>query len=284
MIMDLMIKLKNINKLYGFNHIKKKVVNMTKEKAKKVDNTDNLLMSLKANEKAKKVLFLATNLSNNLSKLVPKMAVSVDEIITEIDKRQDIKIKGQIDFNFLKSHLYTLAGYNKAKKDRAFEMAVIRGVKLGIKMNSEPKIFKVENDEILIMSKIAVPFKTEQLKGVKGGIKKIANTDENLVPVNTGIIDNIWASTMAVKTRKPSTKDTARNIKEISNEFLTELNKVYNSANKKDYAKLLSMVDEKVIENFGNILALLQDNIIRNQWTKANDLQANDVSGNLKTA
>ena len=279
-----MIKLKNINKLYGFNHIKKKVVNMTKEKAKKVDNTDNLLMSLKANEKAKKVLFLATNLSNNLSKLVPKMAVSVDEIITEIDKRQDIKIKGQIDFNFLKSHLYTLAGYNKAKKDRAFEMAVIRGVKLGIKMNSEPKIFKVENDEILIMSKIAVPFKTEQLKGVKGGIKKIANTDENLVPVNTGIIDNIWASTMAVKTRKPSTKDTARNIKEISNEFLTELNKVYNSANKKDYAKLLSMVDEKVIENFGNILALLQDNIIRNQWTKANDLQANDVSGNLKTA
>ena len=257
---------------------------MTKEKAKKVDNTDNLLMSLKANEKAKKVLFLATNLSNNLSKLVPKMAVSVDEIITEIDKRQDIKIKGQIDFNFLKSHLYTLAGYNKAKKDRAFEMAVIRGVKLGIKMNSEPKIFKVENDEILIMSKVAVPFKTEQLKGVKGGIKKIANTDENLVPVNTGIIDNIWSSTMAVKTRKPSTKDTARNIKEISNEFLTELNKVYNSANKKDYAKLLSMVDEKVIENFGNILALLQDNIIRNQWTKANDLQANDVSGNLKTA
>jgi hypothetical protein len=284
MIMILMIKLKNINKLYGFNHIKKKVVNMTKEKAKKVDNTDNLLMSLKANEKAKKVLFLATNLSNNLSKLVPKMAVSVDEIITEIDKRQDIKIKGQIDFNFLKSHLYTLAGYNKAKKDRAFEMAVIRGVKLGIKMNSEPKIFKVENDEILIMSKVAVPFKTEQLKGVKGGIKKIANTDENLVPVNTGIIDNIWSSTMAVKTRKPSTKDTARNIKEISNEFLTELNKVYNSANKKDYAKLLSMVDEKVIENFGNILALLQDNIIRNQWTKANDLQANDVSGNLKTA
>ena len=107
------------------------------------DNQD-LLMSLKANEKAKKVLFMATNLGNNLIKLVPKMAVSVNEIITEINKRQDIKIKGEIDFNFLKDHLYKLADYDKAKKDRGFEMSVIRGVKLGIKMNTQPKVFKVE--------------------------------------------------------------------------------------------------------------------------------------------
>ena len=272
--------------LFKKNNDKSKIGNNMTKDTKKTDTnkTENLLMSLKANEKAKKVLFLATNLSNNLSKLVPKMGISVDEIITEIDKRQDIKIKGQIDFNFLNSHFYTLASYDKAKKDRAFEMAVVRGVKLGIKMNSEPKIFKVENDEILIMSKVAVPFKTEQLKGIKGGLKKIANTDEDLVAVNTSIIDNIWASTMAVKTRKPSTKDTARNFKEISNEFLTELNKVYNLANKKDHAKLLSMIDEKVIENLGNMKALLEDNSIRTEWTKANDLMANDVSGNLKQA
>ena len=272
--------------LFKKNNDKSKIGNNMTKDTKKIDTnkTENLLMSLKANEKAKKVLFLATNLSNNLSKLVPKMGISVDEIITEIDKRQDIKIKGQIDFNFLKSHLYTLASYDKSKKDRAFEMAVIRGVKLGIKMNMEPKIFKVENDEILIMSKVAVPFKTEQLKGIKGGLKKIANTDEDLVPVNTSIIDSVWSSTMAVKTRKPSTKDTARNFKEISNEFLTELNKVYNLANKKDHAKLLSMVDEKVIENLGNMKALLEDNSIRTEWTKANDLMANDVSGNLKQA
>jgi hypothetical protein len=175
-------------KIYKYKLINLIGNNMTKDTKKTDTNkTENLLMSLKANEKAKKVLFLATNLSNNLSKLVPKMGISVDEIITEIDKRQDIKIKGQIDFNFLKSHLYTLASYDKSKKDRAFEMAVTRGVKLGIKMNSEPKIFKVENDEILIMSKVAVPFKTEQLKGIKGGLKKIANTDEDLVAVNTSI-------------------------------------------------------------------------------------------------
>ena len=280
-----MIKLKNINKLYGFNHINKKVVKMSKKTMiKEIEQKDNqdLLMSLKSNEKAKKVLFRATNLSNNLSKLVPEMAVSVNEIITEIDKRQDIKIKGEIDFSFLKEHLYTLASYDKAKKDRAFEMAVIRGVKLGIKMNSQPNVFKVEDNEILIMSKIAVPFKTEDLPGVKGGKTKKKNEDETLVPVNTTMIDNIWSSTQPTKKRGGKTKDTARNLNSISSEFLTELNKVYNYASKKDYAKLLSMVDEKVIENLGNTLALLQDNAIRSEWTKANDLQANDVSGNLK--
>ena len=280
-----MIKLKNINKLYGFNHINKKVVKMSKKTMiKEIEQKDNqdLLMSLKSNEKAKKVLFRATNLSNNLSKLVPEMAVSVNEIITEIDKRQDIKIKGEIDFSFLKEHLYTLASYDKAKKDRAFEMAVIRGVKLGIKMNSQPNVFKVEDNEILIMSKIAVPFKTEDLPGVKGGKTKKKNEDETLVPVNTTMIDNIWSSTQPTKKRGGKTKDTARNLNSISSEFLTELNKVYNYAMKKDNAKLLSMVNEKTVENFGNILALLQDNVIREQWSTANELQSTNVDGNVK--
>ena len=51
---------------------------------------------------------------------------------------------------------------------------------------------------------------------------------------------------------------------------------------KKDNAKLLSMVTEKTIENFGNILSLLQDNVIRNQWTTASDLQSTNVDGNVK--
>ena len=276
---NLFIKNKDKSKI-GKNMTKDAKKTMIKEIEQK-DNQD-LLMSLKANEKAKKVLFLATNLGNNLIKLVPKMAVSVDEIITEINKRQDIKVKGEIDFIFLKDHLYTLASYDKAKKDRGFEMAVIRGVKLGIKMNTQPKVFKVENDEILIMSKVAVPFKTEQLKGVKGGITKKENKDETLVPVNTSIIDNIWSATQPIKKRGGKTKDTARNLNDVSSEFLTELNKVYNLASKKENAKLLSMVTEKTIENFGNILALLQDNVIRNQWSTASDLQATNVDGNVK--
>ena len=284
--MILMINLK-IYKYKLVNLIKDK--KMTKEIKKVIENNTNnekILGSLKANENAKKVLFKATNLSNNLMKLVPEMAVSVNEIITEIDTKQKGKIKGQIDLQFLRSHLYTLASYDRKKAvNSAFEMAVTRSVKLGILMNTEKNQFSVnEKNEVLVMDKIATPMVDVIKKGQKGGSTKVANTSEKLVPVHTGLIDKVWSTKFAVQTRTPSTKDTARNFKTLSNEFLTELNKVYNYASKKDYAKLLTMVDEKVIENLGNTLALLQDNSIRNEWTKANDLQATDVSGNLKSA
>ena len=254
----------------------------------KTDNEFNekILNSLSSNAKATKILFKASNLSNNLMKLVPEMAISVNEIIIEIDTKQKGKIKGQIDLAFLRTHLYTLASYErKTATNSAFEMAVTRAVKLGILMNTDKNQFSVNSkNEVLVMDKIATPMIDQFKKGQKGGATKVANTSENLVPVHTGLIDKVWSTKFAVATRTPSTKDTAKNFKEISNEFLTELNKVYNYASKKDYAKLLSMVDEKVIENLGNALALLSDNAIRNEWVKANDLQANDVSGNLKSA
>jgi len=280
-----MINLK-IYKYKLINLIGSKMTTDTKKDVAKNDNEFNekILGSLKANENAKKVLFKATNLSNNLMKLVPEMAISVNEIITEIDTKQKGKIKGQIDLAFLRTHLYTLASYDrKTATNSAFEMAVTRAVKLGILMNTDKNQFSVNSkNEVLVMDKIATPMIEVFKKGQKGGATKETNTSEKLVPVHTGLIDKVWSTKFAVQTRTPSTKDTSKNFKEISSEFLTELNKVYNYASKKDYAKLLTMVDEKVIENLGNTLALLQDNIIRNQWTKANDLQANDVSGNLK--
>ena len=280
-----MINLK-IYKYKLVNLIGSKMTIDTKKDVAKTNNEFNekILGSLKANENAKKVLFKATNLSNNLMKLVPEMAISVNEIITEIDTKQKGKIKGQIDLAFLRTHLYTLASYDrKTATNSAFEMAVTRAVKLGILMNTDKNQFSVNSkNEVLVMDKIATPMIEVFKKGQKGGATKETNTSEKLVPVHTGLIDKVWSTKFAVQTRTPSTKDTSKNFKEISSEFLTELNKVYNYASKKDYAKLLTMVDEKVIENLGNALALLQDRVIRIQWVKANDLQANDVSGNLK--
>ena len=280
-----MINLK-IYKYKLVNLIGSKMTIDTKKDVAKTNNEFNekILGSLKANENAKKVLFKATNLSNNLMKLVPEMAISVNEIITEIDTKQKGKIKGQIDLQFLRTHLYTLASYDrKTATNSAFEMAVTRAVKLGILMNTDKNQFSVNSkNEVLVMDKIATPMIEVFKKGQKGGATKETNTSEKLVPVHTGLIDKVWSTKFAVQTRTPSTKDTAKNFKEISNEFLSELNKVYNYASKKDYAKLLTMVDEKVIENLGNTLALLQDRVIRIQWVKANDLQASDVSGNLK--
>tara|TARA_R110002074_G_scaffold388330_1_gene570923 strand:- start:43 stop:837 length:795 start_codon:yes stop_codon:yes gene_type:complete len=264
---------------------------MTKDTKKDVKITDNeindkILNSLKANEPMKKILFKVSNLSNGLMKLVPEMAVLVNEMIAELDSKQKGKIKGQIDMAFLKAHLYSLSQYKrKTAINSAYEMAVTRAVKLGILMNTDKEQFSVnDKNEVLVMDKIATPMIDQFKKGQKGGSTKIANDSEQLVPVHTGLVDKLWSTKFAVATRTPSTKDTVRNLKAISNELLTELNKAYNLANKKDHAKLLEMVDEKVIENLGNIKALLEDNSIRTEWTKANDLMANDVSGNLKTA
>jgi len=264
---------------------------MTKDTKKDVKITDNdinenILSSLKSNTPMTALLNKVSNLSNGLMKLVPEMAVLVNDMITELDSKQKGKIKGQIDMAFLKTHLYNLSLYKrKIAVNSAFEMAVTRAVKLGILMNTDNEQFSVnDKNEVLVMDKIATPMVDVIKKGQKGGSTKVANTSTDLVPVHTGLIDKVWSTKFAVATRTPSTKDTAKNFKEISNEFLTELNKVYNYASKKDYAKLLSMVDEKVIENLGNALALLSDNAIRNEWVKANDLQANDVSGNLKQA
>ena len=276
-------------KIYKYKLINLIGNTMTKDTKKDVKITDNeindkILNSLKANEPMKKILFKVSNLSNGLMKLVPEMAVLVNEMIAELDSKQKGKIKGQIDMAFLKAHLYSLSQYKrKTAINSAYEMAVTRAVKLGILMNTDKEQFSVnDKNEVLVMDKIATPMIDQFKKGQKGGATKVANTSENLVPVHTGLIDKVWSTKFAVATRTPSTKDTAKNFKEISSEFLTELNKVYNYASKKDHAKLLSMVDEKVIENLGNALALLQDRVIRIQWVKANDLQANDVSGNLK--
>ena len=278
-------------KIYKYKLINLIGNTMTKDTKKDVKITDNeindkILNSLKANEPMKKILFKVSNLSNGLMKLVPEMAVLVNEMIAELDSKQKGKIKGQIDMAFLKAHLYSLSQYKrKTAINSAYEMAVTRAVKLGILMNTDKEQFSVnDKNEVLVMDKIATPMIDQFKKGQKGGATKVANTSENLVPVHTGLIDKVWSTKFAVATRTPSTKDTAKNFKEISSEFLTELNKVYNYASKKDYAKLLSMVDEKVIENLGNALALLSDNAIRNEWVKANDLQATDVSGNLKSA
>ena len=278
-------------KIYKYKLINLIGNTMTKDTKKDVKITDNeindkILNSLKANEPMKKILFKVSNLSNGLMKLVPEMAVLVNEMIAELDSKQKGKIKGQIDMAFLKAHLYSLSQYKrKTAINSAYEMAVTRAVKLGILMNTDKEQFSVnDKNEVLVMDKIATPMIDQFKKGQKGGSTKIANDSEQLVPVHTGLVDKLWSTKFAVQTRTPSTKDTARNLKAISNELLTELNKAYNLANKKDHAKLLEMVDEKVIENLGNIKALLEDNSIRTEWTKANDLMANDVSGNLKSA
>jgi 1,2-phenylacetyl-CoA epoxidase PaaB subunit len=132
------------------------------------------------------------------------------------------------------------------------------------------------------MSKVATPMIDVKLKGQKGGTKKQKNTSDELVEVNTGTIDKVWAIKYPslITSRSSQTKDTKINFTQMTTNFMRELEKVYNVATKKDFNKLLEIVDEKTIENLGNIKAMLESNEIRQGYIQATENLS--VNGEVK--
>jgi hypothetical protein len=265
---------------------------MTKNDTKKtmikeIENkeTESFLNSLKSNEPLKKILFKAKNVSKTLMvDIVPQMAKNVNELMVEINSGNKTSLKDWNTIKFLRQHLYNLSSYDRQKNvNSAFEMAITRAIKLAIMMYDNKNEFSVENDNsVLIMSKIATPFIDVKLKGQKSNTKKVKNESTDLVEVNTGTIDKVWniKYPSVVSTRSSKTKDTKINFQQLSSQFLNELESVYKLANKKDYNKLLELVDEKTIENLGNISALLEDRLIRSEYINATENLS--VSGDVK--
>ena len=280
-----MINLK-IYKYKLINLIGSKMTIDTKKDVAKTDNEFNekILGSLSSNAKASKILFKATNLSNNLMKLVPEMAISVNEIIIEIDTKQKGKIKGQIDLAFLRTHLYTLASYDrKTATNSAFEMAVTRAVKLGILMNTDKNQFSVNSkNEVLVMDKIATPMIDQFKKGQKGGATKVANTSENLVPVHTGLIDKVWSTKFAVATRTPSTKDVKieLTLKDSAKNFYDLFNKALDYSSKKD-VRFFDLVDEATTKQLSLIGTLFNSEAYKQMRNFSIDYQV-AIDGTLE--
>jgi len=249
------------------------------------NETETFLNSLKANEPLKKVLFLAKNVSKKLMvDIVPKMSKSVNALMIEINSGKNTSLKDWNTIKFLRQHLYNLSSYDRSKDvNSAFEMAVTRSIKLAIMMYDNKDQFEVsEKNEVFIMSKVATPMIDVKLKGQKSGTKKVKNDSTDLVEVNTGTIDKVWNIKYpnAVTTRSSQTKDTKINFSQMVTNFMRELEKVYNVANKKDHNKLLELLDEKAIENLGNIKAMLESNEIRQEYIKATENLS--VDGDVK--
>lgn len=255
---------------------------MTKEKAKtmieEIENNEqeSFLNSLKSNEPLKKVLFKAKNISKQLMvDVVPQMAKATNNLMIEINSGKKTSLKDWNTLKFLRQHLYNLASYDKSKNEnKAFEMACTRAIKLAIMMYDYKDEFEVSKEnEVFIMSKVATPMIDVKLKGQKGGTKKQKNTSDELVEVNTGTIDKVWSIKYPslITSRTSQTKDTKINFTQMTTNFMRELEKVYNVAMKKDFNKLLELVDEKTIENLGNIKAMLESNEIRQGYIQATE-------------
>lgn len=255
------------------------------QKDNETKETNNFLDSLKANEPLKKVLFKAKNVSNTLmGDLVPQMARAINELMIEINSGNKTSLKDWNTIKFLKGHLYNLASYDRSiSKNGAFEMACTRSIKLAIMMFDYKDQFEVnEKNQVFIQSNVATPTIEQKMKGQKGGVKKVKNDSTDLVEVNTGTIDKVWAVKYAptIVPRSSKTKDTKINFTQLTVNYFSELEKIFNVANRKDFNKLLELVDDKAIEYMGNIYSILDSQTIRESYISATDNLSAD--GNVK--
>ena len=255
-----MIKFKNINNLYGFNCLNIKVVKMKNETKKQASPIE----SANSNVNLKTHLTLALkNTSSIMKVLLPKIAVSVKELIFEYKKLTEKNTdtddkKNQIQMKSLREHCYSLVGYNrKTDPNSAFEMVCTRAVKLGLMMIDHPNKFDVDakNSQVFVMSKIATPFIIEKKEGQKSSINKKPNTDETLVEVNTGVIDRVYNVEYGnPNPRKPKTKDDKVELtfKDNAKSFYKLFNKALDYSKKKD-VRFFDLVDEETMKQLSLI-------------------------------
>lgn len=253
---------------------------MTKENKKEIPETKNFMDSLKANENLKTTLNVALKNSNNLlGNILAKLGFSIRNLIIEFNSKNKNNTKTTdndlIQIKALREHCFDLVGYTKENQNKAFEMVVSRAIRLAIMWVDNPSQFNIDEktNKIFVMSKIATPLVVEKLEGQKAGTRKKPNTSEDLVEVNTGIIDRCYKVKYPTRiaSRKPKTKDAKDelNFKELSKQFLKMFNKISVLAKTKN-AEFVDYIDEKSMETLGNIKASFdaEYNNIRNTYDK----------------
>jgi hypothetical protein len=252
-------------KIYKYKWINLNKVNMKNETKKQVSPINNA----NSNVNLKTHLTLALkNTSSIMKVLLPKIAVSVKDLIVEYKKLTEKNTdtddkKNQIQMKALREHCYSLVGYNrKTDPNSAFEMVCTRAVKLGLMMVDHPNKFDVDakNSQIFVMSKIATPFIIEKKEGQKSSINKKPNTDETLVEVNTGVIDRVYNVEYGnPNTRKPKTNDTKIELtfKDVAKNFYKLFNKALDYSVKPN-VKFFDLVDEETMKQLSLIDTLFK--------------------------
>ena len=219
------------------------------------------------NANLKRYLSLALKNTREIMRvLLPKIAVEVEKMInfhlnSTKDQVKTDKSKSVINEKAIREHLYNLVGYvAKEEKNGAFETVVYRAINLGKMKVDTPDQIEIDekNSKIFMMSKVATPWIEQKLKGQKGGTKKVPNQSNELVEINTGVIDTVHKIRSGKISKGGSTKDTkmiANNFKAISKAFFVNFDKAITLANKKD-VKFFDMVDESVWQNLSNTFTL----------------------------
>jgi len=219
------------------------------------------------NGNLKRYLNLALKNTREIMKvLLPKIAVEIQKMIEfHINATKD-QIKTDktkiINEKAIREHIYGLVGYvAKEERNGAFETVVARAMHLAIMKVNTPNDIEIDekNSKIFMVSRVATPFIEQKLQGQKGGIKKIPNTSNELVEINTGVIDTVHKIRTGKVSKNSKTKDAqviANNFKSISKAFLNGLDKLLSLSSKKK-VEFFDLVDEEVHDNLSNILTLM---------------------------
>ena len=240
-------------------------------------------------KKLTNILQSALNVSENLYKWLPKLAYEVSQKIKEYNANLDensIKLKDQKRFDTFKSlrqFCYGLINYDRSDKNKinkAFEHLVERGIKSGLMIVNNVAGLQVKDDELQGVYKEVKP--TIPQKNFNKKIKKkyidVKNTSNELVPVSSSLVDEIWNrkyGTSGSGGPKPTLKSSA-------NKFYEDIQEIYNLAENKNYDKFYSKMSNETLEIILDIKALLSDDVIRNTWAYCEkNLQAN---GSIKKA
>ena len=266
-----------------------------KKENKKVENTQTPLERFSNNNaNLKRYLSLALkNTSEIMKVLLPKIAVEVRNVVQQVVNEQKSQVKTSetkklINEKAIREHLYDLVSYKRKEEENgAFEIVVYRAIKLGKMMVDYPSQFDVDekNSKIFVMSKVATPIIEEKLQGQKANTKKKQNTSEELVEVNTGVIDRVYkvkygggSSGGKGGTNKDILIDTK--FKSVSMDMFKLLDRAITYSMKKD-VKFFDMVDESVWSNLSNIFTLMNSDAYTNMKNFAVDYKVS-ISGDLE--
>ena len=204
--------------------------------------------------------------------VLPKVAISVEKYINEVksvlkEKTKTDEMMKVISSKGITSHCYSLVNYDRKKeRNDLFEKLVSRAIRLAIMRVDFPQEFSIDENtnEVFVMSKVLEPKIPIKIKGSKT-TKLVPNNDENLLPITTYTIDNLYKQKYPTATRTSKTKDSKLEslFKANVKNTLQGLKVLISKASKKD-VKFFDLVDEDTFENLAELNSLLNSKDFEN--------------------
>ena len=256
---------------------------MDKQKTKKVETKKQVSAIEKIdNSSLKKNLIFARNVSEKNESCIGILADDISKIIVQYrnlvkeEGIEELKDKKFDTEKSLREYCFETAGYSRKDKNLinpSFEMVVTRAIKAG-KLKADNHFgLTVKDGKLLgINNKInpTVPQKNFDKK-IKKAFIDVENTNTGLIDVNANTIDRIWKVVFPVASRNNTSKKTvniSRSLKEAK-DILEGLHKL--AKNPKKLTDLYQKLSDDDLGIIADIKVLVSDDLIRNQWNKADE-------------